>query len=206
MATRELGLFPLGAALVPGELMPLHIFEARYKDLIADCLEHGNEFVLIYADEEGTRELGCTAAVTEVLERFDDGRLNIVITGGEVVRLIETHQSRSYLTGEVEPAHDEPDDTELLGPTAMAFYNRIVELTGADVETDIDPGSLPLSYAIVARVEIPAEDKQRILELRSEKERLTAVVDLLRRGVDRLTEVAALQQVAQTNGKSSLHR
>ena len=66
MAPREIGIFALPTVLVPGERMPLHIFEDRYKRLIGDCLERDDEFLLLYADEEGTRELGCGARVEEV--------------------------------------------------------------------------------------------------------------------------------------------
>ena len=87
MSAREIGLFPLASVLVPGELMPLHIFEERYKSLVADCRQEDGEFVLLYSDSDGARELGTTARVVEVLETFDDGRMNIVIQGGEVVRV-----------------------------------------------------------------------------------------------------------------------
>ena len=88
MSAREIGLFPLATVLVPGELLPLHIFEDRYRRLIGDCERHGQEFALLFADDDGTRELGCTAELVEVIERFDDGRLNIVVRGGEVVRVL----------------------------------------------------------------------------------------------------------------------
>ena len=85
----ELGLFPLGIVLLPTEQIPLHIFEDRYQELIGECLDEEREFGLIFADEDGLRELGTRAAVTEVLERFDDGRLNIVVEGRERFRLLE---------------------------------------------------------------------------------------------------------------------
>ena len=94
MSAREIGLFPLAAVLVPGELMPLHIFEERYRRLIADCEQHGQEFALLYADDDGTREVGCTAELVEVAERFDDGRLNVVVRGGEVVNVVELTRGR----------------------------------------------------------------------------------------------------------------
>ena len=74
----EIGLFPLGIVLLPTEQIPLHIFEPRYRELIAECLEEEREFGLILADDDGLREVGTRALVTEVLERFDDGRLNVV--------------------------------------------------------------------------------------------------------------------------------
>ena len=83
----EIGLFPLGIVLLPTEQVPLHIFEERYKELIGECLEEEREFGLVYADEDGLREIGTRAAVTEVMEEFDDGRLNVVVEGRDRFRL-----------------------------------------------------------------------------------------------------------------------
>ncbi len=206
MDGHELGLFPLGTVLVPGELMPLHIFEPRYKDLIADCLEHEHPFVLLYADDDGAREIGCTAVITEVLERFDDGRLNIVIEGEQVVRVVGLTRDRSYLSGRVTPAEDDQQGAEAAGLRAVELYQKIAELTGVEADAAVTASSGPTSYAIAARVEIPSEDKQRMLEHRTELGRLELITDILQRGLERIAEAAAIQQVAQTNGKSSLHR
>ena len=80
----EIGLFPLGLVLLPTEQVPLHIFEPRYRELIGETLEHGLPFGIVYADDDGLRQIGTLAAVTEVVERFSDGRLNIVVEGGPV--------------------------------------------------------------------------------------------------------------------------
>src|SRR5262245_7917462 len=87
----EIGLFPLGMVLLPTEQVPLHSFEPRYRALIGECLEQDSEFGLVFADEDGLRAIGTRAAVTEVLERFDDGRLNIVVQGRERFRLVEVN-------------------------------------------------------------------------------------------------------------------
>ena len=82
MATREIGIFALPTVLVPGELMPLHVFEERYKQLIGDCRDLDRQFLLLYADDDGHARAGLRGAASiEVLERFDDGRLNIMVEG-----------------------------------------------------------------------------------------------------------------------------
>jgi Lon protease-like protein len=103
----EIGLFPLGIVLLPTERVPLHIFEPRYRELIEECLEEDGEFGLIYADEEGVREIGTLARVSDVLERFDDGRLNIVVEGGACFRVERLTRGRAFMTAEVEPLEDE---------------------------------------------------------------------------------------------------
>ena len=105
----EIGLFPLGIVLLPTEQVPLHIFEDRYKELIGECLAEDREFGLVYADDDGLRQVGTFAAVTEVLERFDDGRLNVVIEGRSRFRVVELTSGRTFDTAEVEPVEDQPD-------------------------------------------------------------------------------------------------
>jgi Lon protease-like protein len=78
----EIGLFPLDLVLLPGEQRPLHVFEERYKELIGECLEDGVEFGLVLADEDGLRPVGTRAAVVEVLQEFDDGRMDVVVEAG----------------------------------------------------------------------------------------------------------------------------
>jgi Lon protease-like protein len=203
MSAREIGLFPLASVLVPGELMPLHIFEERYKSLVADCRQEDAEFALLYSDAEGARELGTTARVVEVLETFDDGRMNIVIRGGEVIRVVGLTRGRTYLTGTVEAAEDDPSAGDE-ATSALDLYRRIAEATGQEPDPDVretPPGAL--SYAIAARVDFPAAEKQRILEERTEHGRLMVIVELLARGLENIAIAARIHSRAQTNGKVS---
>src|SRR5437870_10959877 len=94
----EVGLFPLDIVLLPTERIPLHIFEERYKELIGECLREGRDFGLIRAGDDGLAEIGTRAAVTEVLEQLPDGRLNIVVEGGERFRIVELTAGRSFQT------------------------------------------------------------------------------------------------------------
>jgi Lon protease-like protein len=197
----ELGIFPLGVALSPGELLPLHIFEERYKELIGECVEHEQPFLLLFADEAGTREVGCTARVVEVLERFDDGRMNIVVEGADLVRVVEITRGRPFTTGRVEPVEDDLDAGEER-EAALEMYRSFAAAAGlTGDEDDISDDEGPLSYAIMARVEFPAGEKQEVLELRSERARLMALVELLARGMQALQKVEEIRRRAQTNGK-----
>ena len=200
MSAREIGLFPLAAVLVPGELMPLHIFEERYRQLIADCEEHGQEFALLFADDDGTRELGCTAALVEVVERFDDGRLNIVVRGEEVVQVVELTRGHDYTTGRVEPAEDDLDAGDEAA-AAIELYEQVPIAAGGEADPAIALDAPPVSYAIAARVDFPGAEKQRILEQRSERGRLMVIVELLARALQNLATAAEISERAHTNGK-----
>src|SRR6186713_2712081 len=102
----RLGLFPLPLVLVPGERIPLHIFEPRYRELIGECLDNDSEFGLVLGDDQEIRSVGTTAAVVEVLERHEDGRLDIVVEGRERFQILEETEGRSFRTAQVEELVD----------------------------------------------------------------------------------------------------
>ena len=197
----ELGLFPLGIVLLPSEQIPLHIFEDRYQELIGECLLEDREFGLVYADEEGLREVGTRAAVTEVLDRFEDGRLNIVAEGRDRFRLLELTHGRSFQTGIVEELADDPDaadpdDTE----RAIELFQQLVELTGAQVEEPrLDVAQL--SFELAGRFEFAPELKQRLLQLTSERMRMKLLAELLSGAAAAVVREREIAERAQGNGK-----
>ena len=131
----ELGLFPLPMVLLPTEQMPLHIFEERYKELIDECLEEDSAFGLLYAEADGIHEIGTNASVVEVLTRFEDGRMNILVEGGERFRIEELTEGRSFQTGVAVPVldDDDPAEDETI-ERALELFGRLKELTGSEVE------------------------------------------------------------------------
>lgn len=199
----ELPIFELPAVLLPGELMPLHIFEERYKRMIGECLEAEKPFGIVFRDEDGSaRRIGCTARVTEVLERFDDGRMDIVVTGGEPFRVLERFDADSYPAGEVEsvnPAEEPGDDSEAADAVRETFAELVERVSGNELETDELAGSD--AYAIASRVELPAETKQRLLELRSEDERMRTLRAALDSLIDTLSRSREIAERAKMNGK-----
>jgi Lon protease-like protein len=202
----EIGLFPLGVVLLPTERIPLHIFEPRYRELIGECLETGGEFGLVLADDDGVREVGTRAAVTEVLERFDDGRLNIVVEGRERFRVVELTQGRSFQTAEVEPVLDDagtPDAIEV--ERTLGLVRRLGELAGADVE-ELEVTSDVPSFELAGHVAFEPELKQQLLELRSEPERLGRLAKLLEGAAKSLERRQETAKIAQTNGRIGARR
>ncbi|MBA2332538.1 MAG: LON peptidase substrate-binding domain-containing protein [Actinobacteria bacterium] len=197
----ELGLFPLGIVLLPTEQIPLHIFEDRYQELIGECLDEEREFGLIYADDDGLREIGTRAAVTDVLDRFDDGRLNVVVEGRERFRLLELTGGRTFQTGLVEPVEEPEDPAESAdADRALELFRKLVELTGAEVEAPAT-GADQLSFELAGRFEFAPELKQRLLQLTSERERVKVLADLLESAAQAVEREQDVAKRAASNGK-----
>jgi Lon protease-like protein len=197
----ELGLFPLGIVLLPTEQLPLHIFEERYKELIGECLEHDGEFGLVYVDDDGLRDLGTRARVTEVLTRFEDGRLNILVEGGDRFRLTELTDGRSFSTGRVVPIADDDDPaTAPVIEEALGLFERLREITGSEVRAP-EATTPQLSFALAAKVELSPDAKLALLAETSERARMDIVQDLLESAVLTAQRVRRAGQRAATNGR-----
>jgi Lon protease-like protein len=197
----EIGLFPLGIVLLPGEQVPLHIFEPRYRELIGESLEGGGEFGFVLGGDDEIHDIGTTAVVVEVLNRFDDGRLDIVVEGRRRVRIVEETQGRSFRTARVEElpdAGEEPTEEELAGCTT-AFRN-LIEIAEAE-EVEPDPGAEGLAFWIAARVDFGPEAKQELLELRSERERVVRLSSLLVQARGALRFAKTARDRAAGNGR-----
>ena len=200
----ELGLFPLPLVLVPTERIPLHIFEPRYRELIAECLERDEEFGLVLATGDGAvHEVGTRAAVAQVVEELEDGRLNIVVEGRERFRLLELTKGRSFTTGEVEEVVDDddvPDDDDR--ERALELFRELAELAGAEVEVP-DASSPVLDFELAARVDFGVESKQELLASTSPRERMTKLLALLETALEALRLEQQLQHRASGNGRVS---
>ena len=203
----EIGLFPLELVLLPTERVPLHIFEPRYKEMIGECLRSGDEFGLVLEDEQGRREIGTRAAVVEVLQVFDDGRMNVIVEGHDRFRLRELTSGRDFPTGEVEPVEDDEDEAEdedeaAESGRALSLFRNLVELAAGEVD-EPDDTSGPLSFQIAARVDFGIEPKQELLELRSEPARLQQLCTLLEAAIEAVQREREVRERAATNGKVS---
>ena len=199
----DIPLFPLNVVLLPGAPLPLHIFEDRYKQMVDECLKEESEFGMVFADESGTRKVGCTAKIVELVERYEDGRMLILVEGSRRFRLNNVLTGKPYYVGEIEYIEEEPEDenVQALAEECIELLERVVEAaTEGSVGIEIEPPYRNLSFAIAGRVEFEAETRQQILELTSEKERLEKVRELLTAAAERLERERHAREKAQTNG------
>jgi len=193
-------LFPLGLVLLPQEVVPLHIFEDRYRQMIGECLEQESEFGIVWLADDGLRDIGCSARITQVIERFDDGRLNILVEGAQPFRLLRRIDDMAYPAGDVEPLEDfEPDADPKVAEQARASYAELIA-RATDEEADPAAAASLDAYGMAATVEHPPEAKQALLELRSENDRLRMVDEMFRTAMKRFAYAEEAAERAQTNG------
>lgn len=197
----ELGLFPLGLVLLPAEQVPLHIFEPRYRELIDESIEEGIPFGVVYADDDGLRQVGTFATVSEVTERFDDGRLNIVVEGGARFRLLELTAGRAFVTGRVEPVDDQHDPADPADiERALSLFARLVELISGEIQPP--PAETPeLSFAIAGCFDFSPDLKQELLSESSERVRLVRLCELLAIAAETVERQREIASRARSNGK-----
>jgi Lon protease-like protein len=196
----ELGLFPLGIVVLPGETTPLHIFEPRYRELVGEAVENETPFGILLTDDDGLREVGTSVRVIEVIERFEDGRFVVMVEGGERFRVVRQTEGRSFRTGEVDTVEDSEDVAgEALRATALKLFEELRDAVGAEVESpELDDPEL--SFAIARRVEIDARAKQSLIESQSEPDRLEQLIGHLRNASAQLELVQQHANLARRNG------
>ena len=199
--TPEFPLFPLGLVALPSEMVPLHIFEDRYKAMMEHCLAVSGEFGIVWMAEDELHQTGCACEIEQVLERMDDGRMNLVSRGTRPFRILERQSHLPYPAGVVVFLEDEPEEIEPeVLATARGIYADLVkratdrELTAAELD-ELD------AYGMAATVDFGLEAKQGLLDLRSENARLRLVTRLFRAATRRLDFVDRAQARARSNGK-----
>lgn len=204
----ELPLFPSDVVLFPGVVLPLHIFEPRYREMIADCRRRKKPFGVVLARPgslpllEEPYPVGTMAEIRE-LDQLEDGRYILMAVGVQRFRILSQHRERPYLSGLVELYEDiaEPaEDLDLQFKWAHKLFGMYIEmLLKAANEQDRDMGEhLPgrpeeLSHFIAYFLDLQNEQKQHFLELTSTLQRLKEEITILRR------EVPLMEQMLRGN-------
>lgn len=186
-----LPLFPLDLVLLPGAPLPLHIFEPRYKEMIAECLEQKKPFGIVRASDDGVAGIGCTAEILSVTKKYDDGRLDILTRGLDRFEVLEVNEERAFLRAEISLLQDDDDDNndddndDLAPPPAQSLVEQavrlhaeIVRLAGAEL-SEPDETATNLSFLLAGSLPLDLDFKQSLLSTLSETKRLQAVVGYL---------------------------
>ena len=197
-------LFPLQVVLFPRTNLALHIFEERYKEMVGECLEKQTEFGVVLAQENSMENVGCMAKVTEVVRKYDDGRMDILVKGVRRFEIMFLDRNKVYLRGAPQFFEEETDEVpaeDERRKQAMEIYGEVVRLLEAEVEEPPDAQDSHLSYQIMARLPADLNFKQTMLKSRSENERLTEVITFLRKAATRLAVTLRTREKAGGNGK-----
>jgi hypothetical protein len=198
MGEQLLPLFPLAVVLLPGNRLPLHIFEDRYKEMIGGAIARQGEFGIVLAARGGIASAGCTASVEEVVKHYDDGRLDIVTIGRRRFNLKSVDDELAFLRGEVEYFGDEPNEVsdELRTRAVTACENL-----DAEEPQPLEEGGAMLSFRLALRFN-DLTFRQRLLMMRGEEERLRSIVEYAPSYAEQLEAASRVRQLASKNGHS----
>lgn len=196
--------------------LPLHIFEARYRQMIAECLEEGHSFGVV-AIREGAEtgpatphDVGTLAKIIRI-ERLEDGRMNLLVSGASRFEIVKVDSDRPYLRGQVRIIPEAGDDLEatarLTEETALAFrrYSNLVRALVGQEPQDPEPPMEPelLSYLIAAALNLQVPEKQALLAQRRTDERLALELRILRKEIALLNEI--VKHASSASARASLN-
>jgi Lon protease-like protein len=196
-----LPLFPLDLVLLPGTTLPLHIFEPRYKEMISECLAGNAPFGVVRAKEGGIAEIGCTGDIVTVTKKYDDGRMDIVTEGGQRFEVMQVNQERSFLRGEVTYFRDEGGGAPQEDiAQAEKLHGEILTLAGATPGKFPEEDKAQLSFQLAGSLPLDLDFKQTLLEMKSEAERLRAVITFFETILPGMRRSVTVRRKAGGNG------
>jgi Lon protease-like protein len=198
-------LFVLGTVLLPSEQTALHVFEPRYRELAARCLENNEPFGIVLVDDNGhPSEFGCATMITEVIEEHDDGELDILVKGVAPIRLIELEDRFAYPSAVIEQLEDaepQPGDEQQAALARVAF-TKLVEALGMD---SFEPEFVDQmdSFTMAAQVNLDPADKLALLESREEGERFALLERVFAEAAHQAARARRLAGIAKNNGHNA---
>jgi ATP-dependent Lon protease len=196
MQPDRIPLFPLNVVLFPGEHLPLHIFEPRYRRMVRECLEAESPFGMLLALADGIVRVGCTAEILQVTKRYEDGRVDILTTGHYPFRVVDLFTENPLLEGKVDYLDDEDAALDAgKEKELIALYEACHTLIFTRLPQSFnDSRSTLLSYAVASALPLDLLCKQQILELRSEAERQDRLLRYLSEWALHLQKMESVRQ------------
>ncbi len=199
--TYSIPLFPLELVLYPNEQLPLHIFEDRYRDMITHCLNEEEPFGVILIQDGKMADLGCTPHIEQVVTTYTDGRMDIIVHGVQRFRVAQAYEKLAYMTAEVEHVKepDEPIQVDMR-ERVITQHMRLLELAGKKVRPTTYQNLDGISYFIAHNAGLKTDQKQEVLELLSENERINYLAEHLEMLIPRVEEFEGVRKKVQSNG------
>lgn len=206
MNPARIPLFPLDIVLFPGQAMPLHIFELRYRQMTRHCIDAQSPFGIVFAHEANLAQTGCSAMIVKILKEYEDGRSDILTAGQNAFRLIRTHEGKTYLEADVE--YLEENFTEIdsaVSARLEQLCNQCHQLLyGEDAPRFEAEGGISLAYHAASELPVDVAIRQSLLEIRSEAERQAQLVAHLANWYPQLQRREHVRGKAAGNGHAKL--
>ena len=198
----KIPLFPLDLVLFPGAPLPLHIFEDRYREMVRECLERQSGFGVVRARREGLAVIGCTAVIVAVLNRYEDGRLDILCEGRDRFEIEMLDDTRSYLQAEVDLLHDNGEEsTRSQREQCVAMHFELLHLSDEEAQQfpqlDLDSS---VSFQLAASIPSDLGFKQELLGIRSDAQRSQRLIEFYQAVLPKLRRGAMAVKGSATNG------
>ena len=168
----KINLFPINISILPDELVPLHIFEDRYKKMVSNCLENNQEFGIIYKENNEIKNIGCSVSIKKVYQKYDDGKYDILVQGTKRFQIKSLSKKDDILIGEIKFFN------EFYNKVNSTKFNKVLDkylkllLTfniKHDIESEMDKKT---SFDFTRNILIPNNIKQEFLELENESDRI----------------------------------
>ena len=192
-------LFPLDVVLLPGAVLPLHIFEPRYREMISECLAQKKVFGVVRSQAEGVADIGCTAEISEVTKAYPDGRMDILTIGRTRFEVMRVSEERSFLQAEIVYIDDDPGEaTAQEVKEALDLRSEILQLAGAGESAEASSPSS--SFQLIGSLPLDLDFKQLLLGMKSEAERIKAIVVYFQTVLPSLRRAARIREKAGGNG------
>lgn len=196
-----LPLFPLGLVLYPEEELPLHIFEPKYREMVEECLLNDSPFGIILYQEGEMSDVGCIARIKKVVHAHADGRKDILVTGVDRMKINKLTDGKPYTTANVEVINDiEKAIDGHLTERVIAQHIKLLELAGRMPSPITYQDKTYLSFFIAHNAGLTLEQKQELLEMTGEEERLEYLAHHLEKFIPMVEEVEGIRTKVQSNG------
>jgi ATP-dependent Lon protease len=206
MSTARIPLFPLSMVLFPGQAVPLHIFEPRYRLMTRQCIDTRSPFGIVFVHAGNIAQTGCSALIVKTLKEYDDGRSDILTVGQKAFHLVRTHNDQAYFEADIEYLEDDFDGIDA-GVSAQLekLYEQchrvLYEEEAPRFETE---GGISLAYHIASELPLDVAFRQTLLELRSEAERQRRLAARLAEWYPQLEKRDRVRGRAAGNGHGEL--
>lgn len=199
----RLPLFPLDLVLYPDEMMPLHIFEYRYREMIQMCMAENRAFGIVWVGESEMAAVGCTARVRKILDRYETGEFDISIIGEQRFRIVETFDDEPYLTAEASLFgidNEQPEIDTNARERLITQHLKLLEMAGEQIHPEAYQGGRWISFLVGQNAGLEIEDRQKLLEIPSEKARIEFLINHFSNVFEHVERVKKVAELSRGDG------